>query len=1392
MKKVFKSLALFILLMMVSTAASAEFLGIKRATEFISMPLNQALDSSGIPAAPDSIHVVTYWDNATAAAMTDRSTTTPFATLAGGTTIDTIKYGAPASSNFRFLLVDQIQDIDGAGGNGTLTIMVALWAKKLPTWTHATVQVISDSLNQVLFVVGPKAAADSVWGKAFTTSWTVGSMGDSINNLSYVGGLTAALQASIGKAAADSTWNKPFNTGFTAGTMGDSLTNMSYVGNLFSIGGAANTAAVTGIEAAFDGEGATDKGTLYLSKLSIVATTTNDTGMVVQGNAAGPGFAAVAGSSATYAFGATATAASAYGIMGSSSGASGAGFAGLGGTGASAAGFYAFSGGAGNAFRLSGGTTGRAMYLTGGSTSGDAIAITAQGGSYGVNIAAATPGAGVSIEGNPGLSIRGVDGSGANAVVFAGDGSGNAINLSSETGSALRASAAVTSGNGHAFHLVAAGTGHGIYAVGGASAGDGANLEKGTGGDDLEADQTGTITTVTGNVNGSVASVTGAVGSVTAAVTVGTINANVITASSLADDAGNEFANQVWSEAQSGYTTTGTFGDNLDAIVSGISGGGGSVTAANMQAIRDTILNTPWGYTVAAGSLWDSLNNFTPLRAVAKTFADSAASVSVMADTVWNKSFGASFAVGSMGDSLNNPSYVQKIPAGGIVAASFGAGAIDANAIAADAITSSEWAASAAAEDADAVWDEARSGHTTAGTFGFYLDAQISTISGGGGSVTTQNIRDIGTEVWSRKWDSTYPAGSIGDSINNYTPARAAAKAIFDSAATLPVLGRTAADSTWGKLFTTTWGTGSMGDSLNNPSYVQMIPDVGITSSKFAADALTASALAASFGDEIADEVWNEDTASHLDVLTYGHINSGRSWSTPAMISDSVWRKTQAAYTTAGQFGNLLDLKVSLAGGGGALDSATTVRLIKRAVWGVELGGVGSIDSTPYTMRKIGNLTGNVTGSVASVTGAVGSVTGNVGGLVVGSVGSVAGNIGGNVVGSVASVTGSVGSVTGAVGSVTGNVGGNVVGSVGSVSAAVTVGGFNANTITAAAFANDAGDELADQIWDEDQATHVTDGTFGYNLNIPISTRSTYSGFTASDSGIISRVVGRKGWGIPQGNGADSLTAAQRVISSTGSVTITGGDILAIARAAADSVWNKNFLAAFPNGSMGDSLNNLSYMGGGGGSCAGSGQYAVSIYVWDTSAAPDALIPNARVTVNNPAQNAVALVAYTDITGKATFLLDNGTYIRQTHPAGYQINVDTFTVSSAARPNDQLQQAQTTGNLRPIVFRLDVPNATPNKTWVGFIQLRSVNDSDLVVGDTTISSNGQWSIRFTSDMYGEAVLPLWQNTQFTNDSTFYTISVNSASGSQILRPTKFRVDAGTTPIEWADVKKWRY
>lgn len=66
-----------------------------------------------------------------------------------------------------------------------------------------------------------------------------------------------------------------------------------------------------------------------------------------------------------------------------------------------------------------------------------------------------------------------------------------------------------------------------------------------------------------------------------------------------------------------------------------------------------------------------------------------------------------------------------------------------------------------AAANADAVWDEARTGHTTSGTFGFYIDAAISGISGGGGDATAANqstiithLTDIKGATWSSSTDT--------------------------------------------------------------------------------------------------------------------------------------------------------------------------------------------------------------------------------------------------------------------------------------------------------------------------------------------------------------------------------------------------------------------------------------------------------------------------------------------------------------------------------------------------------------------------------------------------------------------------------------------------------------
>lgn len=151
-----------------ATVLAADFLGIKKAGEYVGFPVHPPMDSAGIPGTPDSIQVVTYADNGATKAY---SATGSGYTCAG---IDT-------TSDFGRDLIwfaDQIQDIDGAGGNIELAIQVVTWYKKLPTYTFATVQVITDSLNVLSSIKTAMDAAPTVDQMASRNADTMNARGE--------------------------------------------------------------------------------------------------------------------------------------------------------------------------------------------------------------------------------------------------------------------------------------------------------------------------------------------------------------------------------------------------------------------------------------------------------------------------------------------------------------------------------------------------------------------------------------------------------------------------------------------------------------------------------------------------------------------------------------------------------------------------------------------------------------------------------------------------------------------------------------------------------------------------------------------------------------------------------------------------------------------------------------------------------------------------------------------------------------------------------------------------------------------------------------------------------------------------------------------------------------
>ena len=250
MKKIFVAL----LIMLLPIGVSADFLGIKKADEFITMRVI-TLDSAGIRTKPDSVHVFTYLDGGTALQFNSRSTTYPFDAIG----IDTSKiYG-----DTTYWFVDQIQDIDGTPTPAayTLTINVVSWGDAgIPTDNWGTVQVLGDSLDvnlndktgYTLSAEGYVAAADTTLNRALSDTVTNSIFAKIMRDASAASAQSIANNTDIGKvidtvnASIDSLQNQDDWILAKA----DSAEYM----NIKSIDGSANTTSPVNLNEAFDGD----------------------------------------------------------------------------------------------------------------------------------------------------------------------------------------------------------------------------------------------------------------------------------------------------------------------------------------------------------------------------------------------------------------------------------------------------------------------------------------------------------------------------------------------------------------------------------------------------------------------------------------------------------------------------------------------------------------------------------------------------------------------------------------------------------------------------------------------------------------------------------------------------------------------------------------------------------------------------------------------------------------------------------------------------------------------------------------------------------------------------------------------------------------------------------
>lgn len=424
----------------------AVHLGVKKASEFINLPLRNPLDSAGLERRPDSAHLVTFADNGTSSSFITRSTTFPFSGISIDTTV-------PYAGDTNYYLVDQIQDIDGTAGNFQLTIVVTLWTAKLPTRTFGTVQVTTDSLN-IFASINDSLESQDGW---VAQSSILANVRDTVN------GIMDSLQ---------------LQDNWVAQSSGVNVTQIS-----------GDATAADNWEAILDGT----RAKLWLTQLNIVATSNDDAitaigsgtghGFEVAGGADGDGFNANGGGTSGYGMRVQAAAGNSVGafISGFGSGAgvqivggatgdglqvnggstSGAGLRALA-NGGNSHGIHATGLGSGSGIQVGAGATGIGFAINGGSTSGNAID------------AVATAGYGARLKGGGASHGLFADGGASNGygIWARGQGSGHgAVFESITTGSGLRAIGGATSG--HGAHITGSGTGtntaYGAFIQGGST-----------------------------------------------------------------------------------------------------------------------------------------------------------------------------------------------------------------------------------------------------------------------------------------------------------------------------------------------------------------------------------------------------------------------------------------------------------------------------------------------------------------------------------------------------------------------------------------------------------------------------------------------------------------------------------------------------------------------------------------------------------------------------------------------------------------------------------------------------------------------------------------------------------------------------------------------------------
>ncbi|MDO8675544.1 MAG: hypothetical protein Q7K71_05445 [Candidatus Omnitrophota bacterium] len=185
--------------------------------------------------------------------------------------------------------------------------------------------------------------------------------------------------------------------------------------------------------------------------------------------------------------------------------------------------------------------------------------------------------------------------------------------------------------------------------------------------------------------------------------------------------AGEEDAivDKVWDELRSGHTTSATFGQGVASVQGNVTGSVASVTAG----VTVSTNNDKTGYSLTSAEedavvdkVWDELRSG---HVTSGTFGQGSSSVQ------GNVTGSVNSVTSGVTVSTNNDKTGYRLSAIGV----------------------------------DDVWDEVQSGHTSAGTFGKYLDAQVS-------GVTAPSAATVAAAVWDETSNHT-TTGTMGKKLND-------------------------------------------------------------------------------------------------------------------------------------------------------------------------------------------------------------------------------------------------------------------------------------------------------------------------------------------------------------------------------------------------------------------------------------------------------------------------------------------------------------------------------------------------------------------------------------------------------------------------------------------------